>query len=84
MTERENILMDKLNSDLQIANAELDSLNELIISYAVSNIDILKVFLNKTKAKIQSINKQIEKLNESDFNLKRSQYIDRRDGSYTC
>jgi hypothetical protein len=84
MTERENILMDKLNSDLQIANAELESLNELIISATVGNLDVVKVILTKTKAKIECINNQIVDLQRKSWENQRSTYVDRRDGRYTC
>lgn len=84
MTERHLILMDKLNADLQIAKAELDSMNELLMIVTVSNLDIIKVILTKTKAKIECINNQILDLNRQSFEYQRSKYVDRRDGSYTC
>ena len=84
MTERENILMDKLNSDLQTAKAELESLNEILTSGTLSNLDTLKVILVKTKAKIESINNQIAELNKKSWEYQRAKYSDRRDGSYTC
>jgi hypothetical protein len=68
-------LLEKLNSDLLIAESELSVLNKI-------PGDIAFVLYQTTKAKIDCINKQIEKLKE--ISQSRSQYVDRRDGSYTC
>ena len=79
-------LLEKLESDLLIVESELLVLKDIIggnNSFGNSG-EVSLILYQTTKAKIQSINKQIERLKESDFNQKRSQYIDRRDGSYTC
>ena len=66
-------ILDKLNSDLKIAQAEL-----LVLSKIPGEVSF--VLCKSTKAKIESINNQI-------MEIKLLQYkdnIDRRDGSYTC
>jgi hypothetical protein len=68
-------LLEKLNSDLLIAESELSVLRSFPSESSF-------VLYQTTKAKIDCINKQIEKLKE--ISQSRSQYVDRRDGSYTC
>ena len=62
-------LIDKLKSDLKIAEAELSVLNKI-------QGDIAFVLYETTKAKIQSINKQISELESN------TKYIDRRETGY--
>jgi hypothetical protein len=68
-------LLEKLNSDLLIAESEL---------LVIKDIDPKNLLGLTTKAKIDCINKLIEKFRELDYEQKRAQYVDRRDGSYTC
>jgi hypothetical protein len=75
-------LLEKLNSDLLIAESELLVLRDIIGGSRPSSGEVSFVLFQTTKAKIDCINKQIEKLKE--FSQSRSQYVDRRDGSYTC
>jgi len=75
-------LLEKLNSDLLIAESELLVIKDIIAF--VKPGEIAFVLYQTTKAKIDCINKQIEKLRELDYEQKRAQYVDRRDGSYTC
>jgi hypothetical protein len=79
-------LLENLNSDLLIAESELLVLKDIIggNNSFVKPGEISFVLYQTTKAKIDCINKQIEKLKELDYDQKRSQYVDRRDGSYTC
>jgi hypothetical protein len=62
-------LIDKLKSDLKIAEAELSVLNKI-------PGDIAFVLYETTKEKIQSINKQISELESN------TKYIDRRETGY--
>jgi len=77
-------LLEKLNSDLKIYECELVTLQEILkkekemkMMANPFNISISEIMIQTTNAKIESINKQISIQS-------RFQYVDRRDGSYTC
>jgi hypothetical protein len=78
-------LLEKLNSDLLIAESEILVIKDIIGgNNSFKPGEITFVLYQTTKAKIDCINKQIEKLRELDYEQKRAQYVDRRDGSYSC
>jgi len=77
-------LLEKLGSDLKIYECELVTLQEILkkekemkMMANPFTISISEIMIQTTNAKIESINKQIS-------SQSRFQYVDRRDGYYTC
>jgi hypothetical protein len=69
-------LLEKLKSDLLIAESELSILNEIISG---NSSEISFILYQTTKAKVDCINKQIS---EIEIQSSKKDWIDRRDGGY--